>query len=49
MYVGSEPDDGYSSFGETLVYLACPINSNFESGKLLVKEIPVPSKEEFPD
>ena len=49
LYVGSEPDDGYSSFGETLVYLACPINSNFESGKLLVKEIPVPSKEEFPD
>ena len=33
VYVGSEPDDGYSSFGETLVYLACPINSNFESGK----------------
>lgn len=49
MYVGSEPDDGYSSFGETLVYLACPINSNFESGKLLVNEIPVPSKEELPD
>lgn len=49
VYVGSEPEYGYSSFGETLVYLACPINSNFESGKLLVKEIPVPSKEEFPD
>ena len=49
LYVGSEPDDGYSSFGETMVYLACPINSNFESGKLLIKEIQVPSKEEFPD
>lgn len=49
VYVGSEPDDGYSSFGETLVYLACPINSNFESGKLMIKEIQVPSKEEFPD
>ena len=49
VYVGSEPEYGYSSFGETLVYLACPINSNFESGKLLIKEIQVPSKEEFPD
>ena len=47
--VGVEPDGGDSNFGETMVYLACPINSNFESGKLLIKEIQVPSKEEFPD
>ena len=49
LFVGSDSDDGFSTFGETMVYLACPINSNFESGKLLIKEIQVPSKEEFPD
>lgn len=46
---GSDSDDGFSTFGETIVFLACPVNSNFESGKLLIKEIQVPSKEEFPD
>ena len=49
LFVGAEPDNSYSVFGETIIFLACPINSNFESGRLLIKEIQVPSKEEFPD
>ena len=49
LFVGAEPDNSYSVFGETIIFLACPINFNFESGKLIIKEIQVPSKEEFPD
>ena len=47
LFVGDSASE--DNYGETFVLVACPINWNWEPGKLQIVSFDVPQKEEFPE